>query len=340
MTTINSLPDELLSCIFDYIASITQLTACRLVCRKWNFPAETAMFSKKIKITSEEQAIVLYGCLFRDPSKGRLIKHLDFSIRVHELPVIYYYLLDLAFTPYIEQLTGFVEAEDFFTALGDIANDSIEEFSKLRTLPKGPNQNIVLQALICLNVRSLTIGSDFLMSNAPMLGRFLSLTELEILGYKKNWQDLDTILKCCPDIIILKFVGLKHGPTVKSIADVSTWLAARVTKQMNLEKLEFKNSTVSAEVAEYIRYKYPNIRTTMCDGYNEAGYRYNTFYSLHRVLNAMRDLYIEQATLILSSESTLMWSLEFAQSRKEYIRFQIDKNENLIMKVKFEQKKL
>ncbi|KAL9553878.1 hypothetical protein MBANPS3_003084 [Mucor bainieri] len=313
----------------------------RLVCYKWSIPAEIAMFGKKITIKSEEQAIMLHACLFKTPSKGRLIKHLDFSISTNQLPVIYHYLLDLAFTPTIEQLTGFVQAEEFFTALGDIADDTIEEFKNLRALPKGPNQTVVLKASIRLNVCSLTIGNDFPVSNAPMLEKLSSLTELEISYYKKDWKELETILKYCPDLMVLRFAYLELPYEFSSSVDVSTWLAATVTKQMNLETLEFHKSTVGAGVAEYLRYKYPNIKTTKCDGYNANGFRYNRAANcIHRVLDAMRDMHADQATLVLFDQSSLRWSVEFAAARKEDIKFQIDKNGELIMKVKFGQKEI
>lgn len=131
----NSLPIEILPTILSFIDSTSHLASCRLVCRMWNSFAEDAMLSRRIDICRIEAAWAFYDYIVRNPSKGRLIKHLDmgeFNLATYELNRR---LLRLIFTPNLETLSGEYCRPEFYDEMTRIAKETSTDFKKLTVIP-------------------------------------------------------------------------------------------------------------------------------------------------------------------------------------------------------------
>lgn len=101
----------------------------------WNSFAEDAMHSRRIDICRIEAAWAFYDYIVRNPSKGRLIKHLDmgeFNLATYELNRR---LLRLIFTPNLEILSGQYCRPEFYNEMIRIAKEISTNFKKLTVIP-------------------------------------------------------------------------------------------------------------------------------------------------------------------------------------------------------------
>ncbi|KAF1805453.1 hypothetical protein FB192DRAFT_1362940 [Mucor lusitanicus] len=134
MTTISSLPEEVLEEIFRFIESNVQPAQCRLVCSKWRHPADSAMFSNTIVLKTKEKAMTLYAQLFSNPSKGESIRHLYIDKSFDS-----FWMLKTIFgidaMPNLESFEGEFSSEAFYDTFLDVIKDAPTKFNKLKALP-------------------------------------------------------------------------------------------------------------------------------------------------------------------------------------------------------------
>ncbi|EPB86113.1 hypothetical protein HMPREF1544_07101 [Mucor circinelloides 1006PhL] len=136
MAKISSLPEELLPKIFGYITSNIQLAQCRLVCAKWNKPANSAMFSNTIVFGTNEKVLALHGRLFSDPAKGKLVQHIYFKENFDAFWVAKA-ILNTAFLPNVNSFQGSVsKPEEFYEMLLSIARESPNALKKLKCVTR------------------------------------------------------------------------------------------------------------------------------------------------------------------------------------------------------------
>lgn len=128
------LSEELFSKIFNHIDSVEQLAQCRITCTKWNRPAETTMFSKTILFKSQVQVLTLFGHLFKDTSKGKLIKRIHFDPEFDTFWLLKA-MFDTVPMPNLEYLTGSMMKEDSFATLLGTTTESTTAFNQLKMIP-------------------------------------------------------------------------------------------------------------------------------------------------------------------------------------------------------------
>lgn len=135
MVTSRSLPFELWLLIYENVGSIKQLKQCRLVCKDWDYPTESAMMTNPIKISSAASALILYNRLNINHARCSLIKKLYIDCEQEDMPAITK-LLTLAFTSRMEELRGFIAGDNFYLTMIEIAQRSPRKFTKLKIIPK------------------------------------------------------------------------------------------------------------------------------------------------------------------------------------------------------------
>lgn len=347
MTTIMLLPHDILVHIFDQIDSVAQLAICRSVCQKWNSPVEVAMFGKKISIKTEDHVIQLYGHLCKDPSKGKLIKHLDFQIEDYHLPLIYKHLLRLAFTTNIEYLTGTVRAPSFYTTLTEVAGNTCSQFTRIKMLPSG------------ISSHSFHIVDDFLakfnstrmclVTKSPLQDLYYDSLDNSIVErayalryvlfdncFTGGWQELELSLKYCPKLKALACVHFTQERRRMTRVEVHSWIiTANVSKVLSLETIWLKTVELCPELLEYLMFKYPNVQVIRLRSMSSSA-QWNV---LCRVLNAIKDVKQKDLTFWLPANVAVDNMKQFAASRSEAIRFQKETFQGelkMVMKIKTE----
>ncbi|KAL9536963.1 hypothetical protein MBANPS3_012212 [Mucor bainieri] len=259
MTKIKALPQELLFAVLNCIDSVAHLAQCRLVSKAWHEPATRAMLGKKITIKSDKDAFKLYRHLFRDSSKLPLLKHLHFELTENNLPFIIEELLHLTFTPYIQRLTGSVKANQFFTTLFEIADQSLSGFDQLEDLPTytGTSRTITDQRQVKFGgiVRTFAVtvlksgstdGDTVVWSN--YLHTFRNLTAFALEGFPTGIGGID-----------------KKTMTRMTTEEVTSWATSNVSKETTLETLNIK-ALCRPELIEYLVFKYPNVANITIKG--------------------------------------------------------------------------
>ena len=114
------IPIGILHTTISFIDTSKQLGECRLVCKRWDPLAEKAMFGQKINIPHHEAAWAFYDHLMKDPSKGKLVKHLNIGDIYPTTVQLRRRLLQLTFSSNIEILEGESCPPEFFEDMIDI----------------------------------------------------------------------------------------------------------------------------------------------------------------------------------------------------------------------------
>ncbi|KAL9544430.1 hypothetical protein MBANPS3_007635, partial [Mucor bainieri] len=286
MITYKSLPSEILVLIFQHLPSVADIAECRLVCKAWNDPAETAMFSKPLILYHEAKAEKVIRHLERHPAKGRCIT--DLTVTDYDDQRVMKRLLQLAFTPSIERLAGKVldifssaiRLSAIYTSIIEIAENSPIPFDRLKTIP----DTFVLNDLYG---RTLLTFKDTLETvqlrlfnhddTQDVLHRFHEFKQLKTLRLEEaefnNIKELDAVLKGCHHLKELYLnVEILDQTTRAEESDLSNtsgsnavlWQRMQVEKVPSLEKLEFVSPGYPL-VVEYLLYKYPNVQDFRLD---------------------------------------------------------------------------
>lgn len=98
------LPKEILVMVFQHFRFAKEIGECRLVCKAWNDPTETAMFSKPLVVYHEAKEEKVIRHLESNPAKGRCITSL--TVTDYDNQHVMKRLLQLAFTPSIKRMRG------------------------------------------------------------------------------------------------------------------------------------------------------------------------------------------------------------------------------------------
>ncbi|KAI8643296.1 hypothetical protein BD408DRAFT_415013 [Parasitella parasitica] len=305
MTTYKSLPKEILSIIFNSIDSLAALSACRLVCRAWDDPAETAMLSKPIEIHHQDRVIKLVDHLAKKPEKGRHIKHLMVPALADN--DIVDALLQLAFTPNIEELNGNVftnlRMSHFLETMTKIANQSREEFKKLKSIPTSHVLNdSYSKALLTFKstlqhielwVKNNTDSQDLI----HRLGEFKSLNALDLYGEIDNIVDLETILKGCCNLQALylnmeDLEALEKNGREMDKDQLILWAKENVQQVASVKTLDITALGFPSFI-EYLMFKYPNTESFNFNIFGlELPFEVDDLVSLNidRIINALKHL--------------------------------------------------
>ena len=208
MALITSLPEELLSIVFNKLKDVNSLAKCRLVCKAWSGPAERAMFSTVSITPNAAKMRSLYAVLKKNPEKAYLIKHLDFNDTYPFPEDRLLDLLPIALTSNIESITGFVSEYDFINTLTDIIERSPNKLDRLKTLTLSSfNSRPPLRlALHCKNTLQ-TFHLDFTAVYSRIdwtfvnkLNEFINLTSLKLIAKIGTITNLDRILSKCSQL--------------------------------------------------------------------------------------------------------------------------------------------
>ncbi|KAL9551679.1 hypothetical protein MBANPS3_004154 [Mucor bainieri] len=275
MANILSLPQELLLKIFKYIDSNLQLAQCRLVCSRWSEPANTTMFSNTIVLSTKEMTLALYGQLFSDPAKGRLMHNIYFKKEFSAF-WIFKAMFNAAPLPNIETLDGSHVQPDFYNTLHGIIQENPAALNKLRVLPR---YNEIINQTYCdvlLGVRNTLSAlhinnrdeyiNGTMRTFAPQLNAFGNLTALHYEGKFGRLSDVDAILKECIHLKTLTLNTVLDGPTQDKTI-VGEWLTQEVTQVASLVELSLERQ-YCCDLVEYLSYKYPNLTNiTLYSGY-------------------------------------------------------------------------
>ncbi|KAF1805412.1 hypothetical protein V8B55DRAFT_1573939 [Mucor lusitanicus] len=353
MAKVHTFPEELLIIVFNSIDAVARLAQCRLVCKGWNEPATRVMLSKKISVTSEEQALQLYRHLFKDPRKTSLIKHLHFELDEEHLPLVIEHLLRLTFTPKIQKFTGFAKADKFFTTLFEIADNTASSFDQLQSLTEytGESDDISSQQYLKFKgaVRTFTLeitkassGNSSSITWTEQLKEFPNLSKFILEGYPDWLEGIDYRIKECHYIktLILKDIDYgaqNHGKLSKR--DVRIWIADKHVKKVKSLRTIRIEALCRAELIEYLLFKYPNVTDITIKGdvwvptYNRPNMDQD---NLNRILDAVRTVRQKHINLVLPENIKMKNVIEFATTRDEDIRFtieQINNQSQLVMKI-------
>ncbi|CAO0801187.1 unnamed protein product [Mucor circinelloides] len=325
----SSLSEDLLFALFDNISSVAHLAQCRLVCKHWNEPAAKTMFSKKITVKSEKQALKLYRHLFRDPSKTPIIKHLHFELDSIDLPLVIEELLHVVFTPNIERLTGYVKTDKFFTTLFEIADGYSSSFDQLKSLTKytGQNEHIGVQWYLKFKSAIHTFTLEVVSESSP-----------ERIFY--GLEDIEERLKECHHLKTVNFQEIDYDGwdmDMMTNKEVASWVTSNVKKQESLQTINFE-ALCRADLFEYLLFKYPNVTNITIKGqlWFPSKSLYLDHQNLRRILDALKRIPQKKIIFILPANVSMKSVIELVISRDEDIQFNVEEIESqsqLVMKI-------
>ncbi|KAL9558261.1 hypothetical protein MBANPS3_001004 [Mucor bainieri] len=271
----HSFPKEVLLGVFGHVESLADLTQCRLVCKCWSDVAEEAMFSHTITLKSNAQAMVLFAHLFGRSHYARRITHIHFdSGYMKKSYSVLRTLLDLAFTSNMKRLSGNVNEEFFYRALGEVASANGERtFSHLTTIPFQEKQFTALYSMALLRFKdtltSVTIraGNDYpddhLWTFVSRLSEFVHLEEFCYGSRLRDILEVDTVLRECKHVRVLILDVLIDTSRSRG-EQLEPWLGSSVEQMSNLHKLTIINECVG-EFLTYLVYKYPRVQEIALD---------------------------------------------------------------------------
>ncbi|EPB90229.1 hypothetical protein HMPREF1544_02914 [Mucor circinelloides 1006PhL] len=351
----SSLSEDLLFALFDNISSVAHLAQCRLVCKHWNEPAAKTMFSKKITVKSEKQALKLYRHLFRDPSKTPIIKHLHFELDSIDLPLVIEELLHVVFTPNIERLTGYVKTDKFFTTLFEIADGYSSSFDQLKSLTKytGQNEHIGVQWYLKFKSAIHTFTLEVVSESSPEskslecsiswtenLKYFTNLHTLTLKGIFYGLEDIEERLKECHHLKTVNFQEIDYDGwdmDMMTNKEVASWVTSNVKKQESLQTINFE-ALCRADLFEYLLFKYPNVTNITIKGqlWFPSKSLYLDHQNLRRILDALKRIPQKKIIFILPANVSMKSVIELVISRDEDIQFNVEEIESqsqLVMKI-------
>lgn len=181
------------------------MAQCQITCTKWNRPAETTIFSKIILFKSQVQVLTLFGHLFKDTSKGKLIKRIHFDPEFDTFWLLKA-MFDTVPMPNLEYLTGSMMKEDFFATLLGTATESTTAFNQLKMIPDpAVATQMYCDALFMFKdiLSTVTLRHTHYFTHeiisifANRLDKFKNLTKFCVFGRFRQLSDLDILLTRC-----------------------------------------------------------------------------------------------------------------------------------------------
>ncbi|CEP14269.1 hypothetical protein [Parasitella parasitica] len=268
----NSIPLEIWMIIFSFIKSPKQLLQCRLVCKKWDYPAETAMFSKNLEIDGEN-SVKLYNHLAKKSSRSHLVRAIDVDICSTDPDLIN--LLKVSFNPKMQHFASGLDpvGAGFFAVFLDIIKSLPKNTAySMCTIPEPVVLSDRNYARVAYTFRrtlqhlQISANSRAMNTYLRQLKVFRSLITLKLDAESvDSVEDLDVILKNCPYLQELELTSPDNSNyAVKSHDTIAQWAKQSVTKVPSLEELTI--SFAHPDLVDYLMYKYPNVSCFMCEG--------------------------------------------------------------------------
>ncbi|KAL9552079.1 hypothetical protein MBANPS3_003972, partial [Mucor bainieri] len=262
------LPLELLGHVLSFISSLKDLAQCRLVCKHLNLSAQRAMLSKPITISSISEAKALLYHLENNKEMGKLITSLEIKKDKDNKTDEVINLLPLVFTPAMKSFKGYIKKPEFFQRLIDIAKASGTTFNNLQVIPD-PSYNCMNEYYKAIlhfknTLQHVHIYYQYT-TNIPwhvfnQFGEFVNLTSLDIDGDVETVQDLNRMLAPCSRLQELKMCAYGMLHEAMNEADLLDWMEEQHVEQVNsLTKVEIQGAE-QPDIAEYLVYKYPNMK--------------------------------------------------------------------------------
>ncbi|KAG2194197.1 hypothetical protein INT46_011768 [Mucor plumbeus] len=267
----NAIPTEVLKRILQCIDSIQQLGECRLVHTSWDYPAESAMFSKNIDIKNDNMLYKFCRHLRRKPGRGKLITHLNMDSVCSR--TFLEELLRICFTPNMEALMGDVLSEEDvgYKLISEIVLNSTEDFNKLRYVSNNRFATESYLEMLSLFKESLErmdlqftdsmLGEEdcsYLAAKfASELSEFKSLNRLDLqMYYNYSLKDMEKILDNCP---YLEYLRASIG-SIQCNSIEECFGSNKIKKFESLKILVlYIDPGESPILLEYCLTKYPNI---------------------------------------------------------------------------------
>ncbi|KAL9548346.1 hypothetical protein MBANPS3_005723 [Mucor bainieri] len=267
-----ALPIEIWISILDQIKDKRQLATCRLVCKLWNPFALKAMFSGILVIRAEESFVTkLHHHLVKQPALAVFIKNITLNSFGGESTLLYTELLKLVLTPSLEHIQGSFPDEENDQLLYQMVLSSPNKFSKIKTIPFAPENNLRTQTFYALkeSLEHMLLVDRAGNSNLVLsrLHEFNKLNHLELRKYDLgNISTLDSVLS---QLRYATKLGLSIGftqrdYTSKSSDQMKNWLAWNVEIDQRMESITQLSNTQQnywCNLVEYIVYKYPNLQS-------------------------------------------------------------------------------
>lgn len=266
--------------------------------------------------------------------------HLE-GIGKKEIPPIFEYLMDIAFTPTMEELTGLVYTKKFFNILVSIAERYSLEFVNLKRIPKYAHDNDgymsartlkQLQAsALSIDIQPFSYAETLNWKVIKLLDKFKYLRSLELKGEIDTWSIVDPVLKKCHTLETLTFYGLHIGDfeTSTDRQEVHSWVIIhKVIKEFSLKAIEFKSSVFSPPLIEYLMYKYPNVTKFTVT----RRYLHLAFEELQRIMDSIKRVQYKELTFILQYDVSMWEAIAFAEFCSDKVEFHTDSSD-VIMKI-------
>lgn len=301
MTTIQSLPQELLLAIFSCLDTLEEAGNCRLVCKAWESPAAIAMLGKPIQIYNHARTDKLIQYLTMHPDRGRHVRHL-IVIKYQKNNIEK--LLKLTFTPNMEELGG-VGDEFLYNLLIKIAIQFPKKFDKLTKIPASYDLNEGYCNALLTFRESLT-EVDLCSRDKTTLQRvihrfdiFDSLNNLAVEQDFNNLQDLEAALKYS---FRFKSVGFTINGFLDwedqlddgmDTAQLMSWATENVQRVDSVKAL-YVSAIGYPSFIEYLLYKYLNTESFTLVTF-EVVNAYDMFddlvnFHIVRIINAIKHL--------------------------------------------------
>ncbi|KAL9558052.1 hypothetical protein MBANPS3_001075 [Mucor bainieri] len=271
------LPVELWCTIFnDHISSIKQLGECRLVCRAWDYIAESAMFRRKFAITASN-ATQFYYHLSHKSAKGKLIKHLQFDDDDSRITYQRAGIAQLGFTPTIQSLAGYLEDSNYVQQLIDIVKASPVRFNNMKsiiTLLSQAGNFSELASLFKDTLQELSLEIGFYPGSTldptkalSFLDEFRQLQYLQLVVWgEPTPRDWEIILQKCSHLTSLyieydidgmgEYDMAQRRRLERDNARADAWAFHDAQKFTNIQRLELHGNV---QHSHYFLHKFPNL---------------------------------------------------------------------------------
>ncbi|KAL9538665.1 hypothetical protein MBANPS3_010759 [Mucor bainieri] len=263
MTTIHSLPYELLVNIFERLDSPSQAAECSLVCKMWHDPAVKAMLGYTIFIDSNETIYNLVQIFAKDPAKAKFVKHIKFGFPVYDYQWLHVFLLHTLHRN-LESLSGSLHTTCLAILLHCVQSAPSGTLCKMKTVAitdktlRASIQSIQTLSLCfreTLETLQLVLNEDQYWNFVDELTQFTRLKHIYFDGYINQLCDLNKILDNCQH--------LEHFTTMYYWAwddsdDTMEHYDAMVGRKHNLKTLTIDNSYIDC-YASLLKYFVPQI---------------------------------------------------------------------------------
>ncbi|KAL9542901.1 hypothetical protein MBANPS3_008374 [Mucor bainieri] len=296
-----TIPLEIWINVLKYVEMPSDICQCRLVCKRWDYIAETALFTKELRVNDIQTASKMYNHLIKQPKRAHLIRYLDFrNVRGDEPETLL--LLREAFTTSMKFLAEEMEEMEetpslhlkFFVTLVDIVESAPPHscFS-LQIMPycysSEPYAKAAYTFRNTLQNLKTTFDSSYMRSMFDKLAVFKQLRYLELDGDTvTTLEDLESTLRHCDKLKVLHlYINVNAFPH-QTTAAITEWTKAHVQQVESLTDLD--TSACETGAIQYLAYKYPNLSYFRC----AASYFYDDeeFFRLMSVAKNTKQFFV------------------------------------------------